>query len=125
MKFLVTCLNDRRERVLASRSKVFDSLPEAIVYGGSVSGFRSPAAVHVHEDPVVAAELIFDNIVETQPGLITENPDDLKKELRYEEGEHDYVAVFTPDNDMATAFIKYDTNKFIIEIERLILESGK
>lgn len=124
MKFVVTCLKDDGTRVLASKSKVFTSVPEAIKYSGTVAGIRTPSIVPVPTDTEHAAEFIFDNVVEHNPQLLEMgDPEELKEVLRYEIGGEDIMVVFAPGNDVCSAFHKMDMQRFTSEIERLILDS--
>lgn len=124
MKFLVTCLDDdMRTRILATRSQVFDSVPAAIKYSNSVAGIRVPSIVPVASDAEHAAEFIFEYVVEKRPDLIEDgDPEVLKGALRYDIAGNDYMVVFAPGNDIASAFLKADMLAFSNELERLILE---
>jgi hypothetical protein len=123
MRFIVTCLDDDfKTRVLASKSKIFNSVQEAVTYGASVAVERVASVVPVPTDAQHAAEFIFDHIVEKTPDIVTGDPEDIKHELRYELCNEEIMAVFTPDNEIVSAFVKEDFLDFISEIERLVLE---
>lgn len=121
MRFVVTCLKDNGLRVLASKSKVFTSVTEAIKYASTVADIRSSTVVPVPTDAQHAAEFIFEYIVERHPALLQYcGIDEIKKEIRFELGGEDIMVVFAPGNEIASAFDKNDMLEFTNELERLV-----
>jgi len=125
MKFVVTCLDDDfKTRVLASKSKVFTSMRDAIIYGGTVAAERVATTVHVHQDAHHAAEYVFDQIVEKNPELLADGePDHVKDATRYEICGDEIVVVFLPCNEVAAAFYKGDFIEYSNRLDHLVMEA--
>jgi hypothetical protein len=120
MKFVVTCLDGGGFRVLASRSKVFTSLKEAIQYGGTVAEERKAEVIPVVVSEV-AAEALFLHVVEHHQDLILNgDPEEVKVAIRYE-GTDTLTVAFLRDHGVA--FHSDDFILFSNELERLILEA--
>jgi len=115
MKFVVTCLGDDfSTRILASRSVVFDSLPKAIIYGGTIAEERRATTVPV-VDAKGAADAIFSHIVENVPEFFSGT---YKDDIRIETTEDEvYAIAFIAD--FAAGFIHEDYDIFVHELRRL------
>jgi len=120
MKFVVTCLDGGGFRVLASKSKVFTSLPEAIKYGGTVSLERKAEVVPVI-DAKIAAEAVFLHMVEHRQDLVVHgDPEEVRAGIRYEWTDSEMVAFA---EGYAAGFLSADFLIFSNELDRLVLEA--
>lgn len=128
MKFLVTCLLEgglsrslkEGTRVLASRSKSFDSLPKAIMYGGSIAEDRKAMTVPVI-DGQTAGEVLYNRLVETRPRDLDV---DIFDEIRTESHNDGYI-VFFADDDHAVAIHTGSVKPCHDEFERMRKEGQK
>jgi len=116
MKFAVTCLL-KGTRVPASQSKVFDSLMDAVKYGGTIAEKRKAMTVPII-DTKGAADSVFNHIVEKCPSElkpINHRGGPVRFFVMYEQP---YTIAFV-GNDFATGFNKDDYNIFVDEFNRL------
>jgi len=115
MKFVVTCLDDDfQTRVLALKSRVFESLPKAIIYGGTIAENRKASTAPV-VDAKGAATAIFSHIVEKIPEFFT---GDYEGEI-LTETTNDEVYAIAFIGDFAAGFLHEDYNIFVHELRRL------
>jgi len=120
MKFVVTCLDGGGFRILASQSKVFTALKDAIIYGGSVSLERKAEVVPIM-DAKSAADSVFTQMVEHHPELVSSgDPEVVKRFIRYERTSTlDETVCFVPRLD-PVGFPSFDSPIFLRELESLI-----
>lgn len=120
MKFVVTCLDGGGFRVLASKSKVFTSLPEAIKYGGTVSLERKAEVVPII-DAHGAAESVFTHLVEHHQDVVAKGDLELVKPLlRYEQTTGDEVTACFMEGCDPTGFSSSEISIYFDELISLV-----
>ena len=118
MKFLVTFLDEGDFRVIASKSKVFTSIIEAIKYCDTVAEERKAHAILVN-DAAFASEWVFAQLVKHhQDVVIHRNPELIQPLLRYEFTDNETVCFVKGCDE--TAFPSKDMTAYCNELERLI-----
>jgi hypothetical protein len=123
MRFMVTCMDDHGNRVLASRSKIFDGAHSALVYEHEVAPERKPLR-HMIVDAEKAAEDIHDYIIMNH----FDDAFDVEKAralLREEDSRDGTVTMVIVANEGALGYPKADKKYFDDYFRELVLDGGE
>jgi hypothetical protein len=123
IKYMVSCLDDDfKTRVLASKSRIFTSINEAIQYSKGVAPERKPNVVHVLSAET-AAESAYFQMVEHYP----ERAFDRASALTFiveEDSRDDSVTVVFVGDKFAVGFPKTDGKYFDSYFYELLMDGG-